>query len=156
MGWRILAGLAAAGLMTLCPGVSGGQQAPPARYVGSKVCAGCHAGQYAAFMKYSKKAHSSQSLRRMAEKLTPEELAGCFVCHTTGYGRPGGFTSFTATPDMADTGCESCHGPGSTHAAAGDPAAIKGKLTVADCQGCHNETRVRSFGYKPLLRAGAH
>ena len=43
-----------------------------------------------------------------------------------------------------------------SHAASGDPADIKGKLTVADCQGCHNDSRVRAFGYKPLLRGGAH
>ncbi|UJX42483.1 cytochrome c family protein [Desulfovibrio sp. JY] len=157
MGWRFLVGLAAAGLLTLCPGVgSGGQQAPPVRYVGSKACSGCHSAQYEAFMKHSKKAHSTVSLRRMAGKLTPEELTGCFACHTTGYGKPGGFTSFAATPGMAEAGCEVCHGPGSAHVASQDPADIKGKLTVADCQGCHNATRVRAFGYKPLLQAGAH
>jgi len=92
----------------------------------------------------------------MAKGLTQEELTGCFACHATGYGRPGGFTGFEATPDLADAGCEVCHGPGSIHAASGDPAAIKGKLTITDCQGCHNGSRVKAFGYKPLLRAGAH
>ena len=156
MGWRFLVGLVAVAITTLCPGVSGGEPAPSVRYVGSKACAGCHDKQYETFQKYSKKAHSSKSLRLMAPKLTPEELTGCYACHTTGYGRPGGFTSFADTPGLAEAGCEVCHGPGSIHAASGDPADIKGKPTVADCQGCHNETRVRAFGYKPLLRAGAH
>lgn len=127
-----------------------------AHYVGSKICAGCHEQQYAAFQKHSKKAQSSKNIRLMAKGLTPEELTGCFACHTTGYGRPGGFTSFTATPELADAGCEVCHGPGSAHAETGDPAAIKGTLTLADCQSCHNGARVKAFGYKPLLRAGAH
>lgn len=127
-----------------------------ARFVGSKVCAGCHQEQYAAFQKHSKKAQSTKNVRLMAKGLTQEELTGCFACHTTGYGQPGGFTSFETTPDLADAGCEVCHGPGSVHAASGDPTAIKGKLTLADCQGCHNAARVKAFGYKPLLRAGAH
>jgi hypothetical protein len=131
-------------------------RAGEAHYVGSKVCAGCHPDQYAAFAKYSKKAHSSKSVRLMAKGLTPEELTGCYGCHTTGYGKPGGFTSFADTPQLADAGCEVCHGPGSAHTESSDPAAIKGKLTIADCEGCHNASRVRAFGYKPLLRAGAH
>ena len=152
MKWRILSGVVAAGLLSLCPPVL----AEEARYVGSAACGECHADQFAAFTRHSKKAHSSKSLRLMAKGLTPQELESCFGCHTTGYGRPGGFTGFEATPQLADAGCEVCHGPGSIHAASGDPAAIKGKLTIEVCNPCHNDARVRAFGYKPLLRAGAH
>jgi len=157
MGWRFIAFFTASCCISLCPAVPrDGLCAEPAHYVGSSICAGCHTAEHTAFMKYSKKAHSSKSLRLMAKGLSPEELASCFGCHTTGYGKPGGFVSFSDTPAMADAGCEVCHGPGSAHAASGDPADIKGKLTVADCQGCHNDSRVRAFGYKPLLRGGAH
>ena len=127
-----------------------------ATYVGSKACMACHPKEYESYSKYSKKAHSSQSVKIMAPKLTPEELNGCFACHATGYGKPGGFVSFEKTPELADAGCEVCHGPGAEHVATSDPAAIKGKLTVADCAPCHDDPRVRSFGYKPLLQAGAH
>ena len=92
----------------------------------------------------------------MAKGLTKEELTGCYACHTTGYGHPGGFTGFDSTPEMANAGCEVCHGPGSIHAETADPAAIKGKPTIADCETCHNASRVRAFGYKPLLQGGAH
>lgn len=126
------------------------------RYVGSAVCAGCHPGQYERYRQYSKKAHSSRGVKLMAKGLTPEELASCYGCHTTGCGKPGGFTDFAATPELADAGCEVCHGPGAEHVATSDPAAIKGRLTVADCAPCHDDHRVRSFGYKPLLQAGAH
>ncbi|HML61622.1 cytochrome c family protein [Solidesulfovibrio sp.] len=143
-------------LAFLCSCPPGAARAEEARYVGTAACAGCHPTQHAAFVKHSKKAHASDNVRLMVKKLSPEELAGCFACHVTGYGKPGGFTSFEATPGLADAGCEVCHGPGSIHAASGDPAAIKGKLAVADCQDCHNESRVRAFGYKPLLQAGAH
>jgi len=129
---------------------------PPSTYVGSKVCMGCHPKEYESFSKYSKKAHSSQSVKIMAPKLTPAELQGCFACHTTGYGKPGGFVSFEKTPELADAGCEVCHGPGSAHAEAGDPASIQAKLAMNQCEACHSADRVRTFNFKPMLFAGAH
>lgn len=128
-----------------------------ASYVGSAACKDCHAKEYDSYSRYSKKAHSSQSVRLMAPKLTPEELRGCFGCHTTGYGRPGGFVSFEKTPELANAGCEVCHGPGSAHVdSGGDPALIKTKLAMAECERCHNAERVRNFNFKPMLFAGAH
>ncbi len=41
---------------------------------------------------------------------------GCLECHTTGYGKPGGFISVEATPRMINIQCEACHGPGSVYA----------------------------------------
>lgn len=133
--------------------------APPAdaTYIGSEACASCHDTQYQTYSKYSKKAHSSKSVQIMASDLTEEELRGCYGCHTTGYGRPGGFVSFSATPAMANAGCEVCHGPGSAHAeSGGDATLIKGKLTMADCETCHSAERVAAFNFKPMLYAGAH
>lgn len=159
MGRRISRCLLAAASLTLTltlpPAATAGE--PAARYVGSQVCAPCHAGQHERFMRYSKKAHSSKNLRLMAKGLSDQELTSCYGCHTTGYGRPGGFTDFTATPQLADAGCEVCHGPGSDHAdAGGDPKLIRSKLAMAMCEGCHNAERVRTFNFKPMLFAGAH
>ncbi|UJX42827.1 cytochrome c family protein [Desulfovibrio sp. JY] len=133
------------------------EPAKPASYVGSKACQECHAKEYDSYSRYSKKAHSSQSVKIMAKKLTAEELRGCFACHTTGYGRPGGFVSFEKTPELANAGCEVCHGPGSAHVdSGGDPSFIKSKLAMAECERCHNAERVRNFNFKPMLFAGAH
>jgi len=164
--WRsFFAALLAAGLCA-CPAgylsaqQAGGASAAPAKpsaYVGSKACQACHAKEYESFSKYSKKAHSSQSIKIMAQKLSPEELRGCFACHTTGYGQPGGFVSFEATPDLANAGCEVCHGPGAAHAdGGGDPSLIKSKLAMSECERCHNAERVQTFNFKPMLFAGAH
>ena len=126
-------------------------------YVGSAACKDCHEEQYENFTKYAKKSHSDRSVKIMASDLTEAELATCYGCHATGFGKPGGFVSYEKTPHLADAGCEVCHGPGYDHAeSGGDAELIKGKLTMEDCVGCHNEDRVKSFNFKPLLYGGAH
>ncbi|MDY7000252.1 MAG: cytochrome c family protein [Thermodesulfobacteriota bacterium] len=132
-------------------------QAAEAVYVGSKVCAECHEEQYNKFKTYAKKANSSRSVKLMASDLTKEELKECFGCHTTGYGRAGGFKSFEETPELANAGCEVCHGPGSEHVAGeGDTEFIKTTLSIKDCESCHSEERVDAFNFKPMLFGGAH
>lgn len=126
-------------------------------YVGTAACKDCHEEQYENFTKYAKKSHSDRSVKIMASDLTEAELATCYGCHATGFGKPGGFISYEKTPHLADAGCEVCHGPGYDHAeSGGDAELIKGKLTMEDCVGCHNEDRVKSFNFKPLLYGGAH
>lgn len=127
-----------------------------AQYVGSEACKECHEEEYANYQKYSKKAHSSKSVKIMASDLDPDELKECFACHATGYGKPGGFVSFKQTPHLADAGCEVCHGPGSLHAEDGDPELIKRKMEVEECEVCHNTDRVENFNFKPLIFGGAH
>ncbi|WP_407635553.1 multiheme c-type cytochrome [Fundidesulfovibrio putealis] len=125
-------------------------------YVGSKACSQCHEKQYENFSKYSKKAHAWDSIAIMKPKLKEQELKQCYECHTTGYGRKGGFVSKEATPHLADVGCESCHGPGGEHAASGDPKQIRRRPAVETCTACHNPQRVEDFNFKPLLFSGAH
>lgn len=130
-------------------------QAGQPTYVGTDACADCHPSQYDNFKRYAKKARSADHIKTMSGKLSPQELAECFACHTTGYGRPGGFVSFETTPHLADAGCEVCHGPGGAHSGTGDPTLIS-KPTMDACSECHNSERVNSFNYKPLLQGGAH
>ncbi len=128
-----------------------------AEYVGSEACGDCHDVEYENYLQFSKKAHSGDSVKIMSADLTSSELEECFVCHMTGYGEPGGFESFETTPDLANAGCETCHGPGSTHVDEyGDPDFIKGDLDVDDCTTCHNSERVAAFDFKPMLFGGAH
>ena len=125
-------------------------------YVGSEACKDCHEQQYNNFMKYSKKAHSFSSIKKMETKLTAEEYQSCFECHTTGYKQKGGFISEAQTPALKNPGCEVCHGPGSLHVKSEDPEQILREVTMEKCITCHNEDRVQAFDFKPLLYGGAH
>lgn len=125
-------------------------------YVGAKACGQCHEDEYEHYEKFAKKAHSYEHIQSMRKGLTEAEFRGCFECHTTGYGRPGGFKSEQETPELKNTGCETCHGPGSLHVETEDPEDIKANLTDEECNRCHNSERVQAFGYKPLIYGGAH
>jgi len=125
-------------------------------YVGSDPCRGCHEQEYNSFIKYAKKSKSFNSIERVKKGLTEEEIKGCYVCHTTGYGRPGGFISIEKTPHLKNAGCEVCHGPGGFHVKTMNRKDIKRKMTLKDCEVCHTSERVRAFNYKPLIHGGAH
>ena len=125
-------------------------------YIGSESCKDCHEQQYNNFMKYSKKAHSFDNIKKMEKKLTKEEYQACFECHTTGYKQRGGFISEAQTPGLKNPGCEVCHGPGSLHADTEDPEDIVSEITMESCNICHSEDRISTFDFKPLLFGGAH
>ena len=139
----------------VCPAFAGRAEESKT-YVGSKACESCHSNEFASFSKNAKKAHSFKSVQIMASKLDQAELRECYACHTTGYGKPGGFVSMEKNPELANAGCEVCHGPGSLHAQSGDKADIKAKLDISDCAGCHSQDRIKSFDFKPMLFGGAH
>lgn len=148
--------LPAAALIAFGSGPDSGVLAGEKRFVGSQTCSSCHAEQYERFSKFARKAHSYDSVRIMEKNLTDAELRKCYECHTTGYGRPGGFVSEQETPQMKNNGCEVCHGPGSAHAESLDPADITGRVDLETCSRCHNSERVAAFKFKPMLYAGAH
>lgn len=126
------------------------------KYVGSSTCKNCHEKEYHNFMTHAKKSTSFQSIERLKKELTEDEIKGCYYCHTTGYGKSGGFISAEETPHLKNAGCEVCHGPGEFHVKTKDPAHVKGHLTAEDCETCHISERVRAFRYKPLIHGGAH
>ncbi len=125
-------------------------------YVGAEACKGCHEKEYTSFTTHSKMRTSFKSLEIRKKGLTGEEMKKCYECHTTGYGKPGGFRSEAETPGLKNLGCEACHGPGSSHASSGNPKDIKRHLDTKDCEACHVEDRVAAFNYKPVLFGGAH
>jgi len=134
----------------------GGEKNKETTYVGSLTCKSCHPGEYANFITYAKKSTSFESIEKQMKHLTPQEIKKCYPCHTTGYGKPGGFVSLEETPHLKNAGCEVCHGPGAEHARTSDPAAIIRNLSKKDCEICHISERVKAFKYKPLIHGGAH
>ncbi|MCK5679297.1 cytochrome C [bacterium] len=146
-------------IITLLLILSGGQgllEAAEKSYVGSAICAECHEKEYNNFAAFSKKAHSFESIMILKKGLTEAEFKGCFECHTTGYGKPGGFISLNKTPELSNLGCESCHGPGSRHRESEDPEDIIKSISIEHCTHCHNQERVAAFDFKPLIHGGAH
>jgi hypothetical protein len=125
-------------------------------YVGAEACRECHPVEYESFITYAKKSKSFESIEKLRKGLTAEELERCYSCHTTGYGKPGGFISADATPWLKNAGCEVCHGPGSNHVISRSSADIKSVMTTEDCEGCHISERVKAFRYKPMIHGGAH
>lgn len=125
-------------------------------YVGSEACKGCHESEYNNFVTYAKKSSSYRSIERLQKGLTEEEIRGCYFCHTTGYGKPGGFISLEKTPHLKNAGCEVCHGPGEFHVKTRSPKDIKRKMKIQECEVCHTSERVRSFRYRPLIHGGGH
>jgi hypothetical protein len=90
-------------------------------YIGSERCQNCHAAE---FTKWSdtKHSHAMEALEKVAKRPGLRYFDGeCVQCHVVGLLYKTGYEDQKSTPQLAHVGCESCHGPGSGHAA--DPKA---------------------------------
>jgi len=126
-----------------------------ADYVGSDACQSCHTREFETWSK-SPHGHAVATL----EAVGKEANADCLACHTTAYGKTGGFPSGAPVadhPDLARVGCESCHGPGGDHV--GESAARVGTiLSLGDkcdscvilkvCGTCHDDANDPGFKFK--------
>lgn len=98
-------------------------------------CGGCHGDVYT---QYHKTGHAT-AYSTIANIPMPTRQS-CVVCHTTGFGQPGGFTSVEETPLMANVTCENCHGPAASHFY-GDKGGIYNpvvSIAAEVCGGCHD------------------
>lgn len=136
--------------------LAGGAAATERRYVGARACASCHEEEYRNFTTYAKKSHSFEAIEKMRSGLTAAEVRECYGCHTTGYGKSGGFESPETTPELKIAGCEVCHGPGSAHVESGALSDIDARPSRQLCESCHTASRVQAFNYRPLVYGGAH
>jgi hypothetical protein len=93
--------------------------------------------------------------------------ADCLACHTTGFGRPGGFPRDGAVEshtDLARVGCESCHGPGGEHVKQ-DATRIGSIVSLGDkcdscvilqiCGRCHDEANDPGFEFEVIEKIEA-
>ncbi|MEE3326956.1 MAG: multiheme c-type cytochrome [Myxococcota bacterium] len=126
-----------------------------ADYVGSDACESCHTAEFATW----KQSPHARAVATLEAKQKAGD-ADCLSCHTTGYGRPGGFPKdglVSAHPDLASVGCESCHGPGGDHIAA-DAPKFGTILSLGDkcdscvilqiCGSCHDDANDPDFTFE--------
>ncbi len=124
-----------------------------ARHVGSEACRSCHAREYES---WSASPHA-RALTALESKHKADD-ANCLKCHTTGFGREGGFRpggGASAQPDLARVGCESCHGPGGNHVgtatAPGSIVALGDKcdscVILQICGVCHDDANDPGFEF---------
>ena len=98
-----------------------GVKNPAGQFVGSSVCADCHAEATEVF-ETTPHAHATETLLHLdpPRHFDPE----CLSCHVTGWNPQeyfpyaSGFFGMEKTPHLTGNGCENCHGPGGAHAAA--------------------------------------
>jgi cytochrome c peroxidase len=170
------AGLVAAGFLAAAVARGGAEETKPS-YVGDGKCMKCHSKQVMSWKK--------TPLRKSLEALKPtteaddKDLfekkkkagldpakdytgdAACLKCHTTGYGREGGYPekvteeSKKAAESLGSVSCEACHGPGSAYVEYKNARRKENKdatftkeemlklglvePTEANCRTCHNK-----------------
>jgi hypothetical protein len=126
-----------------------------ADFVGSEACASCHTQEFATWVA-SPHAAAGATLEAKQSESKPE----CLACHTTGFGRRGGFQEsgqIEVAEDLARVGCESCHGPGGDHV--GDGKARLGSIvSLGDkcdscvilqiCGSCHDRENDPGFEFE--------
>ncbi len=173
--------LRSAVVLLLAAGVSAGSEGGFS-YAGTKKCKPCHLKEYNAWSE-TKMAKAFDLLKpgaaaaaKTKAKLDPNtdysKDPTCLACHTTGYGKPGGFVDMESTPDMAGVGCEMCHGPGGTYLkteymslqnkefkrAALVAVGLVGAISKDQCTPCHNPKSpfFKEFRFEERKTKGTH
>jgi peroxiredoxin len=131
-------------------------------YVGSNACQSCHTKEFETWQA-SPHGHAVATL----ESKDKAGEAECLQCHTTAYGRTGGFLPnepVASQPDLARVGCESCHGPGGDHIGESDKR-VGTILSLGDkcdscvilkvCGTCHDDENDPGFQFKVEERIDA-
>jgi predicted CXXCH cytochrome family protein len=133
-----------------CPKAKAGEAA----FVGNAACQSCHAKAFPVW-EASGHAHAYATLVTRKKQFHLD----CVGCHVTGMDRPGGVCRVDAVEGRKDVGCESCHGPGSLHAASPTKANIQARPGMEVCVGCHNPENSPHFDpavYLPRILGEGH
>lgn len=120
------------------------------KFAGNKACMSCHDD---AAKVWKESAHGA-ALATLEEGLQDRD-PDCVGCHVVGLESVHGFVSRDKTPDLADVGCESCHGPGKAHAM--EPYKEKmPKAGLEMCMSCHNSQHSPGFDPETYWKAIEH
>ena len=120
------------------------------RYLGIEMCRRCHADIMPRFVS-SKHFRAFETLRQRDASTKAE----CVACHTTGYGRPGGYdpeTEQKGAPYLQGVQCEACHGPGTLHARDGSYV----KSARESCRVCHTAKWSPDFEFESYWKRAIH
>jgi predicted CXXCH cytochrome family protein len=103
-------------------------------FAGSQACQGCHSEQHAQW-KSTKHAYAWPTLQAVQRSQDLE----CWSCHVTGAMHPRGPKHPSQVKGgLENVGCESCHGPGAAHVAAGGAAKMVRAPSASVCTQCHD------------------
>lgn len=108
-------------------------------YHGPADCGACHTAELEQW-RGTDHAHAFATLVETGDERNLE----CVRCHTTGFGRPGGFGDAELTPQLTDVGCQSCHETSREHPY--DSAQVPA-VSPDDCLSCHKSDRDDDFDY---------
>ena len=130
------------------------------RYVGAATCQTCHAAAWDFWQKALVEVVRTgtdgvKRTERIGHVKAWETLVhagrdkdrSCVGCHSAGFDVEGGACTTTKLVEQQLTAvqCESCHGAGSAHVAAGgDKALILNDVPEATCRGCHVPPHIES------------
>lgn len=124
-------------------------RADSAEYAGTQACVSCHqsAGNV---WKNSRHADALATLEKEGADRDPD----CVGCHVVALDRKPGFRSRSETPQLANVGCESCHGPAKAHVL--KPTEILGKVGENSCRSCHLPSQSPGFNFAEYWKKIAH
>jgi hypothetical protein len=110
--------------------------------VGTATCVTCHAEAEAVWKK-TKHPLAWKSL----EGVGKQNHLDCIGCHVNGWQKPDGVCRLDVIAGRQDVGCESCHGPGSLHAAKPSKTNITRLVDAKTCTGCHDRENSPTFDF---------
>jgi hypothetical protein len=114
-------------------------------FVGSAACVECHRAESQVW----KETRHARATLSLAEKHKAHHL-DCIGCHVTGWKQTGGVCRVDKVSGREGVGCESCHGPGSAHAAT---PRLK-HLDTPDaqtCVACHDAENSPHFAFERFI-----
>lgn len=109
------------------------------RFVGNASCgaADCHEDIYQKWREF-RHGYALETLEKVNRQYDPS----CVSCHTVGMAYESGFRSREKTPDLADVGCEMCHGPGEKHQ---QDVYEEYQTVFTACEQCHDHESSPKF-----------
>jgi PKD repeat protein len=106
-------------------------------FSGAGACAGCHGDKYSDY---------AGTLHSQAYNLFSASGSYPITSLTVGAGQPNGFSNIISTPQLANVGCENCHGPASWHKYSDHDLILPAvSIDPKICGGCHTGPTIPQY-----------